>query len=53
VKASELLKPEGREEAELLDKLDMIILTLILLYTSAFVPSGPVTGSLLHHFHFF
>src|ERR1700690_2251471 len=31
----------------------MIILTLILMYTSIFVPTAPVTGSLLHHFHFF
>jgi Mn2+/Fe2+ NRAMP family transporter len=31
----------------------MIILTLILMYTSIFVASAPVTGSLLPHFQFF
>ena len=31
----------------------MIILTLILLYTAIFVPTAPLSGSLLPHFHFF
>ena len=31
----------------------MIVLTLILMYTSIFVPTAPTTGSLLHHFHLF
>jgi NRAMP (natural resistance-associated macrophage protein)-like metal ion transporter len=31
----------------------MIVLTLILMYTSIFVPTAPTTGSILQHFYFF